>query len=693
MTTLRHVHHAAESKVRSGNIAPFASRKLWVSLALRLCLRTSREAGLWRLAIAAIVLVAAASTCGYVVLVLVGVPAVVAIVASWRSVLPRKAWEDPSIVHVNRLATHSRLSNYSSFDAAAARGQSPNVVSLSSVAKTPAGFQDPGFQDSSWHDINVPGHWQLQCAGAADPPIYTNTNYPFPNHPPYAPRNNPTGMYRRKFSLPAGWLAAGGDGAGGVDGLLNENFQLVEGSRLPCEFDVTDALRGTGEQSLCLRVVRWSDGSYLEDQDHWWLSGVYREVELALRPGPSRISDLIVRPFLREDDAGGHTRGSLEVEVLVERDPPLAHASASTGRRNRGVAALTEGDGNAGSTRHPTLRRRAPFPLENVEAGRGGRLRDDGPRSALGSGEITCTLESESASESGGGDGYGDRGEGVGRGSGGGGGNVIGQFFSGLKKRCGILGGSREGELAAVVATRSVRLFRLEVPGAVRAWSAEDPQLYTLVVSLRGEGVEAEEGQEGGESLQFESTRVGFRSVRVSSGQLLVNGSAVMVAGVNRHEHDPDTGKTVSEESMRRDIVMMKRFNFNSVRNCHYPNHWRWYELCDELGLYVCDEANIESHGQSGDGGNFSACRSLVKRTDPSRPVVYEGGGGSLVEGSGCTELTDVVCPMYASVGTMELLGTDGPAGVGETRPCVLCEYSHAMGNSNGNLHKYWEVG
>ena len=98
----------------------------------------------------------------------------------------------------------------------------------SSVAKTPAGFQDPGFQDSSWHDINVPGHWQLQCAGAADPPIYTNTNYPFPNHPPYAPRNNPTGLYRRKFSLPAGWLAAGGDGAGGVDGLLNENFQLVE---------------------------------------------------------------------------------------------------------------------------------------------------------------------------------------------------------------------------------------------------------------------------------------------------------------------------------------------------------------------------------------------------------------------------------------------------------------------------------
>ena len=319
----------------------------------------------------------------------------------------------------------------------------------------------------------------------------------------------------------------------------------------------------------------------------------------------------MARPFLREDDAGGHTRGSLEVEVLVERDPPLAHASASTGRRNRGVAALTEGDGNAGSTRHPTLRRRAPFPLENVEAGRGGRLRDDGPRSALGSGEITCTLldtatgekfplenagalpdwqmglppadarqqqqqrqqqqwgteilkesESESASESGGGDGYGDRGEGVGRGSGGGGGNVIGQFFSGLKKRCGILGGSREGELAAVVATRSVRLFRLEVPGAVRAWSAEDPQLYTLVVSLRGEGVEAEEGEEGGESLQFESTRVGFRSVRVSSGQLLVNGSAVMVAGVNRHEHDPDTGKTVSEESMRRDIVMMKRSDF-----------------------------------------------------------------------------------------------------------------------------------
>ncbi|CAN0045085.1 unnamed protein product, partial [Hapterophycus canaliculatus] len=230
-------------------------------------------------------------------------------------------------------------------------------------------------------------------------------------------------------------------------------------------------------------------------------------------------------------------------------------------------------------------------------------------------------------------------------------------------------------------------------------WSAEDPQLFTLVLRLsskrrgtQGSGRNAGEEQWGGASSppdidQFESARVGFRSVVVSSGQLLVNGSAVMVAGVNRHEHDPDTGKTVSEASMRRDIIMMKRFNFNAVRNCHYPNHWRWYELCDELGLYVCDEANIETHGQiplgrlsadpswrlayldrvwrmlaanknhacivlwslgneSGDGENFTACRRLVKEVDPSRPVVYEGGGESLAEGCGCTELTDIVCPM-----------------------------------------------
>ena len=294
--------------------------------------------------------------------------------------------------------------------------------------------------------------------------------------------------------------------------------------------------------------------------------------------------------------------------MLVERDaPPPAHASASTGWRNRGVATLGEGDTSEGNTKRPALRRRASFPLENVEAGEGRGLCDDGPRSALGTGEINCSLldtatgekmplelagalpdwqmglppgdarqeqrqqqsqwGSELSDDSGNGGGVGGSGVGDVGGVGDGGGGCVGRFLSGIGRRCGVLGGSDEGTAVGKGATpaspttrRSVRLFRLEVPGAVRAWSAEDPQLYTLVVSLRGEEAQEEEGEEEEEGcLQFESARVGFRSVRVASGQLLVNGSAVMLAGANRHEHDPDTGKSVSEESMRRDIVMMKR--------------------------------------------------------------------------------------------------------------------------------------
>ncbi|CAN0537517.1 unnamed protein product, partial [Ectocarpus sp. 12 AP-2014] len=369
MAGSRRIHHAAEREVRSGNIVPFASRKLLVSLFLRLCLRTSRAAGCYRLVAAACAL-AAASFCGLLVFVLALVLALAVLLTSWRSLLPRKAWEDPSSPQTNRLPTHSRLCNYPTFEEAAAASSgsgSPNVVSLSGtwkfllasgVSASPGGFEDPGFSDGSWDDIDVPGHWQLQDAGSRDPPIYTNTNYPFPNHPPYAPRENPTGLYRRRFALPAEWLVSAGGGEEGPNGgfSLGEGsesarlrgrvvlvFQGVDsafhvwvnglpvgfakGSRLPCEFDVTDALRGSGEQCLCLRVVRWSDGSYLEDQDHWWLSGVYREVELALRPAPVRISDFVVRPFLCEGADGAYTRGSLEVEVLLEHD-----AAAHTAR-------------------------------------------------------------------------------------------------------------------------------------------------------------------------------------------------------------------------------------------------------------------------------------------------------------------------------------------------------------------------
>ncbi|CAM9483796.1 unnamed protein product, partial [Hapterophycus canaliculatus] len=460
----RRIHYAAEREVRSGNIAPFSSRNLLVSLLLRLCLRTSRAAGQLRLAGAAAAFAAAYSGGWSWLFVFALALAVAVVFTSWRSLLPRRAWEDPSTVHVNRLPTHSRLRNYSSFDQAAdCTQESPNVVSLSGtwkfllangVSRVPEGFEHPRFSDNSWDDITVPGHWQLQDAGSRDPPIYTNTNYPFPNHPPYAPRKNPTGLYRRRFALPRGWLelgVGGGREQGSVDAAPDRNsspgeasvsarlkgrvvltFQGVDsafhvwvnglpvgfakGSRLPCEFDVTDALRGTGEQCLCLRVVRWSDGSYLEDQDHWWLSGVYREVELALRPAPSRISDFVVRPFLGEDGDGAYTRGALEVEVLLEHDaapaplcPPTSAAGWTPGkfgasypttslegggwnrgRRNSGESLDGGGDGQ-----------KASLPLGEIEsgdAGGWGRRRDEskaGGATGFGAaeaGEVECTL-------------------------------------------------------------------------------------------------------------------------------------------------------------------------------------------------------------------------------------------------------------------------------------------------------------
>eukprot|EP00903_Cladosiphon_okamuranus_P009523 g9072.t2 len=864
----RRLHHAAERQVQSANVVPFASRKLLVSLLLRLCLRTSRPAGLTRLAVAAVV-AAAASACGTWVFALALVLSLAVLLTSWRSLLPRKAWEDPSVVQINRLPTHSRLRNYPSFEQAAAReNRSPNVVDLSGtwkfllasgVSKAPTGFQDPAYSDSSWNNIRVPGHWQLQDAGSTDPPIYTNTNYPFPNHPPYAPRENPTGLYRRSFTLPVEWLSSGAGeaGGGGREGLGGESlvgqrllpvegsggarlkgravlvFQGVDsafhvwvngvlvgfakGSRLPCEFDVTDALRGgSGDQCLCLRVVRWSDGSYLEDQDHWWLSGVYREVELALRPAPARISDFVARPFLGQGRDGAYTQGSLEVEVLIERDgaaqptsgwvPGRLGAAAATATAAAAAAARPAAIADSGGVNKRTRTgyigkldedggQTASFSLGRVEAGEGEfGGGDPAPTRAAAAAlageadeEVVCTLVDTATGECfrlkpGGAlpdwqmgqppgaevgarrDGHRVHRRAADDDAFDAGASRFRSWFglasrlrsrqvnSGDSSRSGAYGAGGDGGEGArqAATTRSVLLFRLDVPGKARAWTAEDPQLYTLVVSLRQGGggggglgwggAVAVEGLSSSSSSpsypafeQYESARVGFRSLVVASGQLLVNGRAVMVAGVNRHEHDEETGKTVSEESMRRDIVMMKKFNFNAVRNCHYPNHWRWYELCDELGLYVCDEANIESHGQiplgrlsadpswrlayldrvwrmvaanknhacivlwslgneSGDGENFSACRRLVKEVDPSRPVVYEGGGESLAEGCGCTELTDIVCPMYPTLETTELLGLDGPDGVGETRPCVLCEYSHAMGNSNGNLHKYWEL-
>jgi beta-galactosidase len=264
--------------------------------------------------------------------------------------------------------------------------------------------------------------------------------------------------------------------------------------------------------------------------------------------------------------------------------------------------------------------------------------------------------------------------------------------------------GGADGPSAAYHLERSL-------PG-VQRWSAETPYLYRLVLELK---------DAQGKTLEAVTSKIGFRTSEIKDGHLLVNGAAVLLKGVNRHEHDPHTGHVISEESMRRDIELMKRSNINAVRTCHYPNDPRWYELCDEYGLYVVDEANIESHGmgygprslakdpawgpahldrvrrmferdknhpsviiwslgnEAGDGVNFEEAYRWLKKEDPTRPVQYERAE--------LRDHTDIVCPMYDSIESMVKY-----ASVKQTRPLIQCEYAHSMGNSTGNLQDYWDA-
>jgi len=267
-------------------------------------------------------------------------------------------------------------------------------------------------------------------------------------------------------------------------------------------------------------------------------------------------------------------------------------------------------------------------------------------------------------------------------------------------------------------------LSEIVCEGAPKQWTAESPNLYTVVLALLSKDAN---DASSSKPLQVESCRLGFRTVDITDGSLTINGKAVMICGCNRHEHDPDSGKVVSLESMARDIELLKSNNFNAVRTSHYPNASEFYALCDWFGLYVCDEANIEVHGiipsgqlvndfgwsdaivsrvtrmvqrdrnhpcvilwslgnEAGRGINLTKAREHLRRLDLSRPIMYESGG-DLALGTGRTELTDIVCPMYPSVDELVALGNDSE----DDRPIILCEFSHAMGNSNGNIHLYFE--
>ena len=478
----------------------------------------------------------------------------------------------------------------------------------------------PGGADS-WAEIPVPSCWERQGYGY---PIYTNIPYPFPDTPPAINRDNPVGFYLKEFELPELWEAGRhtvlhfGGVYSGFMLWVNDRFAgYSEDSALPSEFDITDFLVA-GVNKIVVKVYKWTDGSYLEDADHWRAAGIYREVYLQSIPEVN-IYDYAVRTEIDGDCCG-----------------------ATLGIRPE--------------------------------------IKD------FGNGELDGLVLKAS-----------------------------------LFDRDGIPAGKDMSIMASDVVfekypqrnTVPFSLISTHVDN-VRLWSAEDPYLYTLVLCLR---------DSTGSVLDVRSSRIGFRQVEIRDEQLFVNGESIKLYGVNRHDHSEIGCKTVTREDMRRDVELMKQFNFNSVRTSHYPNDPYFYDLCDEYGLYVIDESNIESHhgagflanrqdwaipfteratrmvmrdknhpsiifwslgNESGMGPNHAACAGWIKYYDPTRPILYEGAQGD----EDAPAWVDVVSRMYPSLDELTELATR-PA---IHRPVMMCEYAHAMGNSPGGLKEYWET-
>ena len=543
-----------------------------------------------------------------------------------------KTWEMPQLPGLNKLPPRATLVPFPSTGDALTleRERSPWWMSLYGewqfkIKSRPDQATWAELSADGWSSIAVPGNWTMQGFGQ---PHYTNVQMPFPNEPPHVPEENPTGIYRRTFTLPQDW-----PGRrivlhfGGCEGMLyvyvnGQPVGLSKDARTPAEFDVTGLVRFGGQNELVAVVVQWSDASFLEDQDHWWQAGLMREVYM-YATGTPHIQDVFVRGDL-DDDA----------------------------RAARGVLRLT------------------------VKVGWMGETHDD------------CTVEAQLYDP-----------------------NQRPVFKQPLSARC----GERLYPRTEVHFEQAVRTPKL--------WSAETPNLYTLVVTLKRPSL----ARGNGGDEESTACHVGFRKIEIRNRSLLINGKRVLIKGVNRHDHDDTTGKALSRETMEADVKLMKQFNVNAVRASHYPNDPYWLDLCDRYGLYLVDEANIESHAfyheacrdprytnafvervcamverdknhasvifwslgnESGYGPNHDAAAGWVRHHDPSRPLHYEGainrGGGESWAGS--HRATDVVCPMYPSIkGIIEWsqMGQDG-------RPIILCEYSHAMGNSNGSLADYW---
>ncbi len=588
----------------------------------------------------------------------------------------RPEWEDPRITGINKEPAHATLMPYPDEETAlrCAREESPWFMTLNGVWKfklyenpyvVPGDFYKPEYNADDWDDVEVPSNWQIL---GYDKPIYVNFRYPFKADPPYVPHDwNPTGLYRRKFTIPKDWIGRqiflvfeGVDSAFYV-WVNGWKIGYSEDSRLPAEFNITRYVRH-GENLIAVEVLRWSDGSYLEDQDMWRLSGIFRDVYIYCTPN-LHIRDFFVRTLFDEK----YEDAVLKVTVKVK------NYSDTKSTPHTLEVKLLDGDGV------PVFSDPVIKPIEEIN-----------PKS-----ETVIEIEK--------------------------------------------------------------KVFK------PRKWSAEDPYLYTMLLTVR---------DYDGRVIEVESCRVGFRQIEIKDGRILLNGIPIYLKGVNRHEHDDVRGHAVTVESMEKDIILMKRFNFNAVRTSHYPNHPVWYDLCDKYGIYVIDEANIECHGlvgfsriiweiekhtgkswneflrelheklkgeawkevieeiskkipryvepahdpewlhafmerftrmverdknhpcviiwslgnESGYGPNHDALAGWVHGYDPTRPVHYEGTIHTREKK--ISRSVDIISVMYPSLDRLIQLAEDPE----EDRPIIMCEYAHSMGNSTGNLKEYWDV-
>ena len=535
-------------------------------------------------------------------------------------------WENPCVLSENREPAHVTLLPYG--DCATAldgeRAAASGFLLLNgrwkfsyhaSPALAPADFAGVEFDDEAWDNLPVPANWQLHGYGM---PMYLNVAYPFPVDPPYVPNENPVGCYRRAFSVPQAWqekeifLTFEGVDSAFYLWINGTKVGYSQGSHMPAEFRITPYMR-PGENVLAVQVLQWSDASYLEAQDKWRLSGIFRDVYIFAAPSV-HVRDFTVRTLLTAD----YHDAELQVEAVL---------------RNYGEHAC------------------AGLKLSAILFDMGGH-------------------------------------------------EVLAHDFPAT----GALPPEEDGTLAI-----SVPVSHPE------KWTAETPALYTLLLELR---------DAAGAVLEVERCQVGFRQLDIRNGQMLVNGQPIKIRGVNRHDFHPETGAAVSYEAMVRDITIMKQYNINAVRTSHYPNDPRWLDLCDRYGLYVIDEADLETHGmalssrwnsfsseaewrdayvdrarrmverdknhpsiifwslgnEANYGANHDAMAAWIRAKDPTRFIHYEGAQNA--------PMVDVYSQMYPTVESVINICEDPQ----ETRPYFMCEYGHAMGNASGNLQEYWDA-